>query len=682
MMVGELSIKTFIEVFLFLVYISSPASVKTASDLDRWDILDISAWFNASTKYTTVYESCDPSIIESVDQQGQFYVVGGYQAHYGDTWHKIQKIDANHQTTGWIELKNITIPDYLATTHAGLFVQHHRLYVLTGQIDYGCGHATRAAAYLDMSTGNWIRLPDVPEARYAPATIVIDNRIHLFAGAKPDRTTPAHDYWILDLDHLTRGWINGSTLPFSGDHGRASLIDGWIYFYSFEHGHSSLDTTHTGVWDRNKKIVCPGSYIAQPQVMKIHLKHAVDSSQWTRLSDMARPVNHATSLVLDDRWIMVIGGISHEADRYARNIQLFDTITNRWRLLSPLPEYGKLPLVWMGRDQSALHLQTRSLFRHGQTQQAHIIWSQQPQTQKCLFYTDLNCTTRQLARTPFLRDRQEAETRWNQMFSYVYLMNMPIAVERLRRVWNELNKIDLTSITMLETFKIQNLTNGPVLIREDVLWPSRINDWKKKNDTRSISHLIRSDTSIKLMFMNLWTRNIEEGSLILPIMILEDDVRFLLSKDETFRVLSATMTYLQTHPDVEWDLVYMSYRNIEASRAFEVSKDEGIYLWRASQVFSNTAFIINQRPGTVARLNKCYLNVFDAADQAISQCLKSGLLRAFVIEPKLAQTVTGFSYNTNRYEDYGENNPYVNVLGNHTPPAKFNFVEKNSFKLQ
>ena len=374
-------------------------------------------------------------------------------------------------------------------------------------------------------------------------------------------------------------------------------------------------------------------------------------------------------LVFNNRWIMVLGGVSHATDHYGRNVQLFDTITDKWRLLSPLTEYAKSPLVWMDEEQSILYLQTGASFRRAQTQQAHIIWSQTPKTEKCLFFTQLNCTTRKLARTPFVQYRKQTEMKWNQVFSDIYLMNMPIAHERLRRVWNQMNKIDLTSITLLETFQIQNLTGGPMLIREDVLWPTRMQAWKKENDTRSISHLIRSDTSIKLMFMNLWSRNIDDK----PILILEDDVQFLLPKDETFHILFETIKYLQTHPDIEWDLVYISYRNIEATRTFEISKDKGIYLWLASKVFSNTAFIVNQRPETITRLNKCYMDILDAADQAICRCLKSGLIRAFVIEPKLAQAVIGFSYNTNRIEDYGENNLYSNTVGNHTPPAKFDF---------
>lgn len=650
------------------------SSAKFANDQDEWQILGISSWSDSTSKYTTVYESCDASIIESADRQGEFYIVGGFQEHYGDTWRNIQKIDANHETNGWIELENVTIPSYLATTHAGLFVQHNRLYILTGQIDYGCGHATRAAAYLDMSTGNWIRLPDLPETRYTPGTVVVDNKIHLFAGARADRVTPAHDYWLLDLDNLSRGWINvtSSTLPYAGDHGRASLINGWIYYYSFEHGHSSLNYAHTGVWNRKQRIVCRGSYIAQPQVMKIDIANH-GSSKWLRLSDMLKPVNHATSLVLNNRWIMVFGGISHEADQYARYIQLFDTITNQWRLLSPLPEYSKSPLVWTGKEQSVLRVQTRSSFNRGKTQQAYIIWSQQPLIQKCLFYTDLNCITRKLARTPFLQFRRETEMKWNEVFSDVYLMNMPISVERLRQVWNELNRIDLTSITLLETFQIQNLTNGPVLIKENLLWPSRIQALKKANDTLTISHFIRSCTSVKLMFMNLWSKNVDDRLLMKPIMIFEDDVRFILPKDETFHILHETLNFLQIHPEIEWDLLYLGYRNIEATRIFEISKKHHIYLWRASNVFSNTAFIVNRRTETMTRLNKCFLDVPDSPDQAISKCLKSRDVRAFLIEPKLAKAQEGFSFNTNRYENYGENKLYINTLGNHTPPAKFDF---------
>ena len=471
-------------------FIRSSVPARSSAKEDEWQILELSSWYSSSSKYTTAYELCDASIMESADQSGEFYVVGGFMTHYEDSWRKIQKIDANDENKRWIVLENVTIPQYLATTHAGLYLLDNRLYIIAGQVDYGCGHATRAAACLNMFTGDWVRLPDVPEARYAPAIIVSDNRVHLLGGAKPDRITPADDYWILDLDHLEQGWTNGPRLPHTGDHGIASLIDDWIYFYSFEYGNAPLDITHTGVWDRKKPIICPGSHVAQPQVMKIQPKYAL-SSQWICLSAMPHAVNRATSLVLNNRWIMVFGGMSHVKDDHARNVQLFDTIANQWRVLSPLSEYARSPLVWIEKDQSVLYLQTDATYRRGQTQQAHIIWSQPPKTEKCLFFTRLNCTTRKLARTLFMQTRLQIEMKWNRVFSRIYLMNMPIAIERLRRVWYQLNKIDLTSITLLEAFQIQNLTDGPPLIREDKLLLPRMRAWKKENNTRSISRLAR-----------------------------------------------------------------------------------------------------------------------------------------------------------------------------------------------
>ena len=652
--------------------------INASSKNEQMEILDVSLWLNSSANWRTPYVPFDAPAVQSFDRPSEFHVVGGYHANIGYVWRRIQKVDLKEENDRWIELANVTIPSHLATTHMAACIKGERLYLLTGQLSYGCGVATRSAGYLDLLSKRWMDLPAVPEARYAPSAVISNNRVHLFGGAKPDRVTPALDYWILDLDHLARGWVRSPSMPQSGDHGNRALIGGWIYTFAFEHGHSPVQTAHTGKWDEKQQVRCPGKYLAQSSVLKIHTNpNGPNSSQWIRLPDLLHPVSHAGSIVLNDQLILLIGGIGPIGDQPVSHVQLFNTYRNQWRSLSPLPTPMKSPLLWMNGEQSTLYLQSCTYSSQCHNYQTQIIWSHPPRTDRCLFYSQLSCTTRQLQRTPFAKDRRTTESRWAHLFSHIYLLNMPKSVERLRRVWLELNRMDLTSITLFEAFRVKHIEKNPQLIQEHLIWPEKMKMWKNKNDTKSVRNYVLSHLSVKLIFMHLWTSSNHQASVSSePLWIMEDDLRFVRSRDETLGTLERTLAFLRNHSEIEWDLLYLGYRNIEATHSYRISEKPPVHLWRASHVLSNTAFIVNNNRPTVERLNQCYFTRLDTVDGAISYCLKYQFIRAFLIEPKLVQAEGGFSWALNHSEDYGDSRK-ENILGNHTVPATFRVLTED-----
>ena len=632
-------------------------AIGSARKHQQMEILELSVWSNSSSDREKSSVTFDVPAVWSIDRPNEFYRVGSYHHDTGPVGRQIQKLDVKEENTSWIELDNVTIPAHLATTHMAVSVDNGRLFIFTGQLDHGSGPATRSSAYLNLATKQWIDLPDVPEARHVPSAVIANNHVHLFGGAKADGQTPSLDYWLLDLDNLDRGWLPGPSMPQSGAHGHGALIDNWIYSFAFGDDHSSTKIT-------------------QPGVFKIHSKSTnLNSSRWIRSSDIPHSVSHATSIVLNERWILLVGGIGPFS-----HAQLFDTYLDHWRSLSSLPTAMKNPLLWMNEEQSMIYLQSSSSSTNCLNYRTHIIWSHQPRTERCLFYTDLACTTRQLQRTPLAQYGQSTELRWTSLFSNIYLLNMPKSVDRLRQAWSELSRMDLTSITLFEAFRIDHMNRTPVLIREDLLWPEKMKQWKAKNDERSIRHHALSCLSVKVIFMNLWTRNSKKKNSISletqPVLMMEDDLRFVRSKEETLAVVERTLAFLDNHSEIEWDLLYLGYRNIEATRTYQISGRPTIHLWRASRILSNTAFIVNKDRRTIDRLNQCYLTRLGPVDQAISYCAKSQRLRAFLIEPKLVRAAPGFSLNLNHFQDYTEHRK-EHTLGNHTPPAAFNSSTKD-----
>ena len=655
---------------------SDPMAILAPRYGEDVEILDLSIWYNSSSRYRTLYTTFESSIVESPEVVGQLYIFGGYQYGTTNVWRKIQKFDLNQEENRWIELENAEIPAHLGTTHTGFAVYNGGLYVFSGQVSYGCGPATRASAYLNLTTFLWEDLPSIPEARYNPQVIIVNNHVHLFGGVKSDRFSPALDYWVLNLDQLDEGWQKRPSLSESGAHGHRALIDDYIYFFSFEHGHSPVQLSHTDVWDK-KRVSCPDKYFAQPAVFKMGLKSTFLSPQWEKLSDIPHPVSHASSMVLNDRLIMLVGGIGPEGDRYVKHVQLFDSRINLWRSLSPLPVTARSPLLWLNQEESVLHLQTCSSDATCHNIQAYIIWSHKAISKRCLFHTHLDCRTRELQRSPYERYRRISDFRWNSLFSQRYLISAPTDIERLRRTWNELQNVELTSITLFERLQANNIENSSASISQENLSPFKMNAWITKTATEKSSHEVRAIILTKLVLMNLWSKGSDESPNQRPILLLEDDADFLQSKDETLNVLEKTLTFLETQPTVEWDLLYLSYKDVEATRTYEVSQNPSIHLWRASQVSSPTAVVVNNAPRSIEKLNRCLTDHSDAVDRTICHCLKDQSIHAYLLEPRLSQSRPDFSGALNQSQTQSERDQLRHELGAHTKPAVFNVLWTN-----
>jgi hypothetical protein len=419
------------------------------------------------------------------------------------------------------------------------------------------------------------------------------------------------------------------------------------------------------IWNKSS------SNIAKLNALKINSKAITSALPWIDLANILHPVRHASFIVLNKNLVLSIGGIEPEGKQKVAYVQLFDSRSNDWRLLSPLPREVKNPQLWTNLEQSVLYLQPCLSSTHCTTDQAHIIWSCEPETEKCLSFSDMNCTTRKLQRAPHSKYSDRTEVKWTKLFSQIYLINLPVAVERLRRSWYELNRIDMTSVTLIEGFQVPDLKTAPMLIREDWVWTTMVKKWKAKNDTTSLPHYIRSSLAIKLIYMHLWTKNIDRETHRKPMLIMEDDIMFIRSRNETFEIIEKSVRFLKKQTKIQWDLLYLDYRNIEATLAYQISQDPPIALWRASIVLSNTAFIVNTDPRTVEKLNKCFVSRLNVADIAISFCVKHQLINAYLINPKVVKSIPGFSFNLNSTFDYVRSNPRPHLLDNNTRPATF-----------
>jgi len=117
----------------------------------------------------------------------------------------------------------------------------------------------------------------------------------------------------------------------------------------------------------------------------------------------------------------------------------------------------------------------------------------------------------------------------------------------------------------------------------------------------------RSYSTLYSISMNLWSNNEEQTLNHKPMLIFEDGIKFLRSKEQTFKISEKVLDFLMKN-NVRWDLLYLHYRMIEATCIYEIPHQPSISLWCASHVISNAGYIINTNPRTIQNLIKCMTN--------------------------------------------------------------------------
>lgn len=254
----------------------------------------------------------------------KLYIWGGFTgaANYA-AQDRMDVLDLN--TMKWSPRR----PSPAPPTHAALATDGRYIYAAGGQ--YGGGIPGRPSADVwryDTVEDLWTRdvLPNLPEARYGGAMSLLDNKLYFFAGNRPDRVTVAHDLWVLDLNNVAAGWTDKAPLPpgMSGDHISAAVVNGIIYAVGGEHGHAATEDDDA-------------PYIQHDLLMAYD--PAADA--WTRKADLPRASSHAESgtLVINGK-IVVLGGQLDDI-KVTADTRIYDSATDTWSLLTPLPEDRK-----------------------------------------------------------------------------------------------------------------------------------------------------------------------------------------------------------------------------------------------------------------------------------------------------------------------------------------------------
>ena len=209
----------------------------------RRRIKELGAWETVSSA-SRPYEFCESS---KATYKDLIYVVGGFLCDFNRVTDKIQMLN----TTSGVWKTVAYLPATAAKTHHGAAVSKDGtwLYLVSGQLGPGCtlgtaeSWAVRFVGRRQTKKAVWVRLPDLPEVRYAPSAFVDGNTLHVIGGAGPNRRDPRPDHYVLPLNPSGRP-SKIRLVPVRRRAGRrrglgagAAVVRGHAYRFGGQHGH-------------------------------------------------------------------------------------------------------------------------------------------------------------------------------------------------------------------------------------------------------------------------------------------------------------------------------------------------------------------------------------------------------------------------------------------------------------
>ena len=260
----------------------------------------------------------------------KLYTFGGYRrSPDNQVTRAIDVLD--FETNTWTQIGEI--PGGIAESHAGIATDGEWIYWAGGQMGGGADltalKGTNTVWRYHIATNTWERYIDLPEVRFAPAMVYLDGVLYLSGGDDESRSDATNTHWALNTRSTNPSWESRAPLPRVGDHKGVAVVNGIIYAMGGEDGHGTTYDQHADVFAYNP---------------------ATDT--WTRKASMPTPSSHfeGATIAIGTK-ILVMGGRIDFPDETTSQVRVYDTISDQWTVLNPLPfdRLGGVAGVYDGR---------------------------------------------------------------------------------------------------------------------------------------------------------------------------------------------------------------------------------------------------------------------------------------------------------------------------------------------
>lgn len=236
-------------------------------------------------------------------------VFGGFYAPKTQATTRTESLDL---TTGrWTRLADLPS----AVTHITGAVIRDTVWVVGGFVGDDPGRATEKVWRYSIANNDWSPGPSLPEARAGGGLLAYGDTLHYFGGYLADRSTNSEAHWLLTPGAST--WTVAPSLISPRGHLSALRMNDALYAFGGTDGHDPLPIDVT-------------------DVTRFDLKRNV----WEKMAPMPLSVSHVEpSTMVYDRYALLVGGRSLSQGRGNRDdIRRFDPETARWLHLGHLPK--------------------------------------------------------------------------------------------------------------------------------------------------------------------------------------------------------------------------------------------------------------------------------------------------------------------------------------------------------
>ena len=223
---------------------------------------------------------------------------------------------------------------------AGLPHSHHGMdtdekqfvYLAGGQIGPQASPCTAQVSVFDSQSRTWASLPPLPEPRYDPVVGLLDGKLHVVAGAMPDRFAHACEHWSLavkDGRALEQEWREEPSIPHGGHHRASAVIKDKLFTLGGQERDLrpiSGDPKFTCDWNTPVEIMYRDVY-----------SYCSRKQRWKSLAPLPLIETHAEfSVFPKGKYIVLLGGLESRTSLVAA-IQVYDTESDQWKVAGYLP---------------------------------------------------------------------------------------------------------------------------------------------------------------------------------------------------------------------------------------------------------------------------------------------------------------------------------------------------------
>ena len=257
------------------------------------------------------------------------YVFGGYR----DLDHVSKQLQAyDMDRNEWTVMP--PLPEAAAESHSAIVQDQRFIYIISGQRGSQCSLPVHASFIFDTKERVWMRMPDLPVARYAGCAFILNGRLHFVGGMDIDRRSQRTDHFSISLEALHTGirtngtlpsWQREPNIPYGSGHVLCKVLSSRNSTKLYYFGGESED--YYAVNATADDFTCvPGMEWNQPFV------HSFDGSKWERIADMPYPLSHAEGSQMnvaegfEDKAIFIGGSSVHEEELIGRAPILSDGI--------------------------------------------------------------------------------------------------------------------------------------------------------------------------------------------------------------------------------------------------------------------------------------------------------------------------------------------------------------------